>query len=123
MHEGGVTGNADARSGCIVNVSSVSGRIANSPLGPHSASKFALEAITEVIAGEVKPFSIGWRWSSAKSSKVARGKVRHQGGHDAAAFIGWRAGMTDEQWVDSNAQDDEAWYDTVQRDFGLNAHA
>jgi hypothetical protein len=29
--------------------------------------------------------------------------------------------MTDEQWVDWSAQDDEPWYDQVQRDFGLNA--
>ena len=46
------------RSGCIINVSSVAGRISGSPLGPYTASKFAVEAISEVLAGEVKPFNI-----------------------------------------------------------------
>ena len=46
------------RSGCIINVSSVAGRISGSPLGPYTTSKFAVEAISEVLAGEVKPFNI-----------------------------------------------------------------
>jgi len=46
------------RKGCIINIASVSGRISTSPLGAYSASKFALEAITEALAMEVKPFNI-----------------------------------------------------------------
>ncbi len=29
--------------------------------------------------------------------------------------------MKDEQWVNWNALSDDAWYDAVQRDFGLDA--
>lgn len=44
--------------GCIINVASVAGHISNSPLGAYAASKFALEAISEALAQEVKPFNI-----------------------------------------------------------------
>jgi NAD(P)-dependent dehydrogenase (short-subunit alcohol dehydrogenase family) len=44
--------------GCIINVASVSGHISTSPLGAYAASKFALEAISEALAQEVKPFNI-----------------------------------------------------------------
>jgi NAD(P)-dependent dehydrogenase (short-subunit alcohol dehydrogenase family) len=48
----------EQRNGCIVNVSSVAGKIACSPLTPYSASKFALEALSEGLAGEMKPFGV-----------------------------------------------------------------
>ncbi len=44
--------------GCIINVASIAGRIANTPLGAYAASKYALEAVSESLAQEVKPFNI-----------------------------------------------------------------
>jgi NAD(P)-dependent dehydrogenase (short-subunit alcohol dehydrogenase family) len=46
------------RSGCIINVTSVAGRLATSPLGPYAASKFALEALSEALAQEMKAFNV-----------------------------------------------------------------
>ena len=46
------------RSGLIINISSVAGKIPTAPFGPYCASKFALEAISEAMAIELKPFNI-----------------------------------------------------------------
>ncbi len=48
----------ERRSGCIVNVTSISGRIASPPFAPYTASKFALEALSEVLAQEMKTFNV-----------------------------------------------------------------
>ena len=48
----------ERRSGCIINVTSVAGRISNPPLAPYCASKWALEAVSESLAIEMKPFNV-----------------------------------------------------------------
>jgi NAD(P)-dependent dehydrogenase (short-subunit alcohol dehydrogenase family) len=158
----------ERRAGCIINISSVAGRISSSPLGPYSASKFAVEAISETLAGELRPFNIRVaivepgiqdtkmahdienppvsryrqpaRFAGLFRAALAHPvppdvtatlirdiiesgtwKLRHLSGPDAAPFVGWRASMNDEQWVDWNAQEDDTWYEAVQRDFGLDA--
>src|SRR5271165_3108902 len=45
-------------SGCIINVSSVAGRLSSPPLSSYCASKWALEALTEGLAGEMKSFNV-----------------------------------------------------------------
>lgn len=156
------------RKGCIINVASVAGHIANSPLGAYAASKFALEAISEALAQEVKPFNVrvaiiepgiintamaqdikvdgesiyphskrfgGLFAASLKTptsptlvadkileiAESGTWKLRHPVGPDAEPFIAWRASMTDEDWVDWNAANDEDWYNAVEQTFGLNA--
>jgi NAD(P)-dependent dehydrogenase (short-subunit alcohol dehydrogenase family) len=51
-------GMREQRSGCIVNVSSVAGRFSGAPQAPYSSSKFALEALSECLAQEMKVFSV-----------------------------------------------------------------
>jgi NAD(P)-dependent dehydrogenase (short-subunit alcohol dehydrogenase family) len=159
----------ERRSGCIINVTSVAGRIACSPLAPYTASKFALEALSEVLGQETKAFNIrvavvqpgivdtpmarrleappglshypqcarvaGMFEASLANpttpSLVAEKireiiesgtwQLRHPVGPDAELFLRWRESMTDEEWISWGALDDDAWYDRVQKDFGLDA--
>lgn len=157
------------RSGCMINVTSIGGRITSAPLTAYNASKWALEALSEALAGEMKTFNVRVaivepgiidtamarrirdqpnqslyrqraRFASlfaaalknpASPSLVAQKiveiaesgtwQLRHPVGPDAAPFLEWRRQMTDEEWVDLNASDDEAWYRRLEHDFGLDA--
>ncbi|MCT7659091.1 oxidoreductase [Mycobacterium deserti] len=46
------------KSGHIINISSMTGLVANPPNAYYSSTKFALEALTEALAQEVKPLGI-----------------------------------------------------------------
>lgn len=45
-------------SGLIINMTSVAGKISVSPMGPYTASKFALEALSEALAQELRAFGV-----------------------------------------------------------------
>jgi NAD(P)-dependent dehydrogenase (short-subunit alcohol dehydrogenase family) len=47
-----------ASRGRVVNISSIGGRISQPFLGPYSASKFALEALSDVMRRELRPWGI-----------------------------------------------------------------
>ena len=157
------------RSGCIINVTSIGGRISSAPLTSYNASKWALEALSEGLAGEMKTFNVRvaivepgiidtamarrlrdpandspYRQTARfaalftaalknpvppslvaqKIVDIARNgtwQLRHPVGPDAVPFLEWRSQMTDEDWVSLNASDDETWYRSLERDFGMDA--
>lgn len=53
-----IPGMRERRQGCIINVTSVNGRLALAPAAAYCASKFALEALSECLAQEMKAFNV-----------------------------------------------------------------
>ena len=53
-----VPGMRERRRGAIVNVSSVAGRMASAPQASYAASKWALEAVSECLAQEMRAFNV-----------------------------------------------------------------
>jgi|SRR5271170_426139 len=51
-------GMRERRHGCIVNVTSIAGRVANTPQAPYAASKWAFEALSECLAQEMRAFNV-----------------------------------------------------------------
>jgi len=156
-------------SGAIINVTSVAGKISLSPMGPYTASKFALEALSEVLAQELRAFGVrvaivqpgiidtrmARNIEHMENSKVypqvrrcaamfegtfAAGagqpelvgrkireivesgtwQLRHPVGPDAEPFLGWRASMDDEKWIQWSSQSDAEWLKSVKSDFGMD---
>jgi len=156
------------RSGCIINVSSISGRIAMAPMTPYQASKFALEGLSEGLAQELKPFNIrvaivepgiidtpaarliadyhsrssypheqrfaALFTASLQTERPASmvgqtileiaesgtSQLRHPAGPDGAAFLDWRKSLNDEEWIAWGALEDDAWYERMKQDFGMD---
>jgi NAD(P)-dependent dehydrogenase (short-subunit alcohol dehydrogenase family) len=53
-----IPGMRERRHGCIVNVTSVAGRVANAPMAAYAASKWAFEAASECLAQEMRAFDV-----------------------------------------------------------------
>ena len=53
-----VPGMRERRHGCIVNVTSIAGRVALTPQAAYAASKWAFEALSECLAQEMKAFNV-----------------------------------------------------------------
>lgn len=150
------------RSGRIINISSVAGRLTTPPLISYCASKWALEALSEGLACEMKTFNVRVaivepgiidtamaqrigdpapgspygqtaRYSvlftnslknpvppslvAEKILEIARSdswQLRYPVGPDAAGFLQWRNGLSDEEWVEMNAGDDATFFSKLE---------
>jgi len=79
----------ERRAGCIVNVSSVAGRVAAAPMAPYTASKWALEALSEALAGEMKSFNV--RVAIVEPGIIDTAMARRIGGKATSSLYPQRA--------------------------------
>lgn len=95
-------------------------RIAEEPSpSPYPQTHRFAGLFTASLHNPTSPFVVGQKILEIIESGTWQ--VRHPVGPDAVPFLQWRASMTDEQWVDWGAADDATWYQSVERDFALNA--
>ena len=71
------------KSGCIINVASVAGKIPNSPLAPYTASKFALEALSEALAQEMKTFNVRVADRRTRNYRDSHGPANRRSGNSS----------------------------------------
>lgn len=143
--------------GCIINISSVAGSLYSPYHSAYCASKAAVEALSECLAGEVGPLGIrvalvqpgvidtpiidknepipadtkypnqirlraylgASRDNHVPASVVAevvcaiasgeQTAFRNPVGADAGPLLGWRASLSDEDWIASAGMDEETW--------------
>ncbi len=157
-------------SGCIINVTSIAGRVVFPATSAYAASKFALEAFTESLAQEARGFGIkvalvepgiidtSMATTSLPqyeaSSLYAHGRrvtafftnpqkpvasanlvgellryviesddprLRYLVGPDALPFLGWRASVSDEDWIGMSALESDAdYFERVFMDTGVD---
>jgi len=154
-------------SGCIINISSIAGRIAFGGTSAYNASKFAVEGFTEALAQEVKSHGIrvalvepgiidtpmgttelpqfdektiyphGARihkfFTNPEKDEAAPelvgemiryviesgdARLRYPVGPDAHPFLGWRASVSDEDWVGLGGLTNEQYFERVFMDTG-----
>lgn len=145
------------KKGCIINISSVGGKLFSYFNAPYSASKAAVEAFSECLAMEVLPFGIRVSivepgvtdtplqdkcksriketrypnlercvafFSAARDHHIPPDVVaetilqivngesthfRNPTGPDSVPFLGYRASISDEDWIAGAGVDEETW--------------
>ena len=159
----------EQRSGCIVNISSLAGQMAVGSHAAYSASKWAVEGLSECLAQEMKPFGVrvaivepgvimtpiftkaeapnaathypharrmGALFTAALTKQfsppevvadiiagIATGdswRLRYPAGADAEAGIAWRKSVSDEAFIDSNADSDAAFAASMKAAMGFD---
>lgn len=158
----------EQRKGCIVNLSSIAGRMGIAGHGPYAVSKFAVEGLSEVLAQELAGFGIRvaivepgviatpifqkaapsppatnyphrTRLQALFKASLAdpvpasvvgdlirdiiesdRDVIRYPAGPDAEPLIAWRHSMSEKEWVEIGALDDDSWAAEIHSALGLD---